>query len=513
MDDYLVVGSGLSALSFSALMAQKGKKVKIIEAHEYAGGYGHTFPQAKEKYKYNAQLHYVWNCGEGQPVHNVLKKLNLHEEVTFQRYNEDAFDKMRMPGYSLDIPNDYELLGDRLGEMFPKEKPKIQGFLRDVQALSQAISDYNPLNGIIGNLFKGRGVYYLAKYRKATLQDVFDQFKLPLPAQTLLALQWPDFMLPPNQLSFIAWVALFDGYQKGAYYPTHHFEHVVDSFVKTIKDNGGEIIFENKVIEFILEGDKVVGAIAEDVNHPDKKEEHFAKNVVCNLDPKMASEMIGPQRFSPKVRKKLNYDYSPSSWISYCSVKGIDLRDYGFGRCNFFHTTEDDINKIFNRMYEKGDYKKPSFAITTPSLHTSDDKSCPDDEQMIEFVTVGHYRRFLDLKLANPKAYNSKKMEIMNYILDEVEEHYVPNIREHLVFKISGSPTTSERYCHSPMGNSYGSNLTPENVGPNRLDHKTSLKNFYFCNASSGYPGFAATIGNGARLYDVLTGESVYLNK
>ena len=129
MDDYLVVGSGLSALSFSALMAQKGKKVKIIEAHEYAGGYGHTFPQAKEKYKYNAQLHYVWNCGEGQPVHNVLKKLNLHEEVTFQRYNEDAFDKMRMPGYSLDIPNDYELLGDRLGEMFPKEKNKIQAFL------------------------------------------------------------------------------------------------------------------------------------------------------------------------------------------------------------------------------------------------------------------------------------------------------------------------------------------------------------------------------------------------
>ena len=85
---------------------------------------------------------------------------------------------------------------------------------------------------------------------------------------------------------------------------------------------------------------------------------------MCNLDPKMAAEMIGPQKFSPKVRKKLNYDYSPSSWISYCSVKGIDLRDHGFGRCNFFHTTENDINKIFNRMYEKGDYKKPSFAIS-----------------------------------------------------------------------------------------------------------------------------------------------------
>ena len=280
MLDYLVVGSGLSALSFSALMAKKGKRVKIIEAHEYAGGYGHTFPQAKDKYRYNAQLHYVWNCGEGEPVHNILKKLNLHEEVTFQKYNEDAFDKMRMPGYSLDIPNDYNLLGERLGEMFPKSKMAIKSFLRDVQSLSQAIMDYKPESGILGNVLKGKGIYYLAKYRKATLQNVFDQFKLPLQAQTLLALQWPDFMLPPNQLSFIAWTALFDGYQRGAYYPTNHFEHVIDSFVKTIKTNDGEILFENKVIEFILEGDQVVGVVAEEVNNPDSKQEHFAKNII-----------------------------------------------------------------------------------------------------------------------------------------------------------------------------------------------------------------------------------------
>ena len=63
------------------------------------------------------------------------------------------------------------------------------------------------------------------------------------------------------------------------------------------------------------------------------------------------------------------------------------------------------------------------------------------------------------------------------------------------------------------MGNSYGSNLTPGNIGPDRLDHQTSLKNFYFCNASSGYPGFAPTIGTGARLYDLLTGDSVYLKR
>nr|WP_263363483.1 FAD/NAD(P)-binding protein [Pseudanabaena sp. UWO310] len=69
--DYLILGSGLSALTFGALMANSGKTVQILEAHEHPGGYGHTFTMAK-KYTFNAQFHYVWDCGEGQTVNRVL---------------------------------------------------------------------------------------------------------------------------------------------------------------------------------------------------------------------------------------------------------------------------------------------------------------------------------------------------------------------------------------------------------------------------------------------------------
>lgn len=70
-----------------------------------------------------------------------------------------------------------------------------------------------------------------------------------------------------------------------------------------------------------------------------------------------------------------------------------------------------------------------------------------------------------------------------------------------------GTPTTNERYCLSPEGNSYGSNLTPDNVGANRLDHRSSVPGLSFCNASSGYPGFAGTVWTGAKLYERLTGD------
>ena len=105
--DYLIVGSGLSALVFGALMANSGKTVHILEAHEHPGGFGHTFTMAK-KYTFNAQFHYVWDCGEGHTVNRVLKKLGLDRDVTFERYDPNGYDHMRMPGYALDIPSEPE---------------------------------------------------------------------------------------------------------------------------------------------------------------------------------------------------------------------------------------------------------------------------------------------------------------------------------------------------------------------------------------------------------------------
>jgi len=36
------------------------------------------------KYTFNAQFHYVWDCGEGHTVNQVLKN-GLDQDVTFER--------------------------------------------------------------------------------------------------------------------------------------------------------------------------------------------------------------------------------------------------------------------------------------------------------------------------------------------------------------------------------------------------------------------------------------------
>ena len=80
----------------------------------------------------------------------------------------------------------------------------------------------------------------------------------------------------------------------------------------------------------------------------------------------------------------------------------------------------------------------------------------------------------------------------------------MPRLRDHLVMRVTGTPVTNERYCFAPKGNSYGSALTPANVGFGRRPQR-ALDNLWLVNATAGFPSVAGTIGAGLRLFDELS--------
>ncbi len=292
---------------------------------------------------------------------------------------------------------------------------------------------------------------------------------------------------------------LFTGYQRGAYYPTQHFEFVIESLVASIQSHAGEVCLNQQVDSYLLEGQAVTGVQVTDKTNGEEYTV-MANTVVCNADPRGAAEQIGLEHFSKGVREKLNYGYSASNFMIYCTVKGLDLKAHGFGRWNTFHCGDDDINTSFDRMYVDHVYSNPSFAITTPGLMTEDRSDRSAGEEVVEILTVADYDYFAELLTRDRRRYLKVKRQIVDSIFDVIEDNYIPNFRQHVNFKVAGTPTTNERFCWAPNGNSYGSNMTPENISLNRLSHETSLERFYFCNASSGWPGFAGSFFNGMAL-------------
>jgi phytoene dehydrogenase-like protein len=286
---------------------------------------------------------------------------------------------------------------------------------------------------------------------------------------------------------------------------------VIDALLEVIRGAGGEVRFRHEVVGFVFEGDRVVGVRAERLDaHGDPTgeiEEIRGGEVVCNMDPRQAAELIGLERFSGRLRARLTYPYSPSSFVAYLGIAGLDLRAHGFGAWNVFHADDPDLDGIFEANHERGDYRRVSFAMSTPTLVSEAPGIAPPGHHILELLTVASHRRFHELKLRSADAYRAEKERVFDAMMRVVERDYLPGLREHLTVTVLGSPTTNERFVRAPAGNAYGSIMTPARIWPGRLDHRSSIAGLHFCNASSGFAGFAGTIWTGARLYEHLTGH------
>jgi all-trans-retinol 13,14-reductase len=313
---------------------------------------------------------------------------------------------------------------------------------------------------------------------------------MPQRLQAVLAGQAGDYLLPPEEVSLLLHVALVRGYDRGAYYPEKHYQFFIGSIADYIAAQpGSRLLLETEVDRILVEGDRVVGVRTK------SGEVHRAERYVSNADPRRTAALIGQHELPASYLDQLGYAYSGSTITVYLGIRGIDLRDHGFGSFNVWHYPHDDLNAIYRRQQGPESIDDPWLFMSTPTLHTNEPGLCPPGTQILEIATSAAYEPFKRLRDSDAKRYNLEKKRIRDRIIQVVEESYVPGLSRHVVRSVTGTPATNERYCWAPQGNAYGSALTPANVGRKRLSFETPLQNLWLVNASAGYPSIAGTVG------------------
>jgi all-trans-retinol 13,14-reductase len=189
----------------------------------------------------------------------------------------------------------------------------------------------------------------------------------------------------------------------------------------------------------------------------------------------------------------------------------VDLRAHGFGNWNVWHYPSLDINATYRAQHEQDDLRDPWLFLSTPTLCSphARTKHAPDGEQILEVITTCAFDPWAKRKQEGLAAYTARKNEVRDRMLAVVEEHYVPRLREHIVMRVAGTPTTNLHYVRAPQGAIYGSSLVPAHVDANRLGPRTPFSNLFLVGASASFPSVGGTIGGGNRLYTLLTGDSV----
>jgi phytoene dehydrogenase-like protein len=498
--DDLIVGTGMSALTLGALLAQSGRRVLMLEAHEYPGGYAHTFPMGD--YRFCAQVHYIFGCGEGGTVRRFLDRVGLTSEVEFEQLEPDGYDHVIVAGERYRIPNGFPKFRDRLIARHPEARRPLERYFDVVIDIADQLARLPDHVGwrdlVTAPLRFGR----LIRHRNWTLQRLYDHVGMPQRLQAVLAGQSGDYLLPPEQVSLPLHVALTDNYGRGAYYPKKHFSHLVESVANIVRDAPGcGVLLEHEVASFMVDGDRVVGVRTSDGS------EFRARRFVSNIDPTVTLGMLEGADFAPKYRQTLDYEYSCSNFTMYLGIKDLDLREHGFGSYNVWRYAHDDLNRMYRDQLERHDLSDPWLFLATPTLHSDAPGIAPPGHQILEVATACDYGHFATLARDDPRAYTKEKIKVRDRIFEILEDELIPGLRGHLAMRVAGTPTTNEHFCRAPRGNAYGAALTPEHTQWPRVAFETPLRNLFLVNATAGYPSIGGTVGSGMRLFDRLHAE------
>lgn len=501
--DDLVIGSGMAGLAVGSLLANAGRRVAVLEAHDALGGYAHTFRM--KDYRFCAQVHYIFSCGEGEGVQALLTKLGVEAQVPFVRLDPEGFDHIVVAGERVRIPNGMRTFLGRLLRRFPGAERPLRRYFEIVTTLGEELERVpktldllSPTTLLAG--FRARHVLY---YLRWTLQELYDHLGMPPKLQAFLGGQCGDYLLPPRDVSLLLHVALITNYDRGAYYPTNHYYRFVETLADAIRGKPGCVVLTEHEVERIeTAGGRVVGVTTKNGKRL------TARRYISNADPRVTARLAGEEHFT-EHRRELAYDYSCGTFTMYLGVRGLDLREHGFGSYNVWHYPHEDLNRIYDDQLVRHDLSNPWLFLSTPTLHSDAPGLCPPGDQILEVATACDYHRFATMRATDRRAYNREKKMIRDRILDVIAERYVPRLRDRLVMRVTGTPATNARFCRAPEGNSYGAALTPRNMGPHRRPFRSKLDNLWLANATAGLPSVAGALGAGVRLYEELTGDRV----
>lgn len=132
--DAIVVGGGLGGLTCAAYLAVAGRRVLVLEQHDWAGGNSHVF-RRRRAYEFDVGVHYLGDCGSDGVIPAVLAGLGAGDRVPFRELDPDCFDQIVIPGLTLDVPADWDEYLARLESVLPDD---VEG-LRTFTAICRAV--------------------------------------------------------------------------------------------------------------------------------------------------------------------------------------------------------------------------------------------------------------------------------------------------------------------------------------------------------------------------------------
>ena len=478
--DDIVVGSGVSGLTMSLLLAMNGHKVMLIEKGQHVGGSLSRF--TRKGVTFDTGFHFTGGLHDGGILADILTFLGIRDFIE-PVFLGDSFKNrfiFETANRQFEHPSGIENVKKQFKAYFPSDVSAIDRYFEKIQSVCQRTPALNIQNNTITPPNLDEDYISLDAVLKGLTPNVL--------LRGLLSGYVMCYGVRPDEISFANHSRMVLSFYESLACVKNGGDAFISAFMERFKEFDVEVRCGTTIHEMADINDNKVGRFI-----LNSGEEVVADSCVLTIHPKEILQSLPAKHYSRAFANRIeSFEASIGIFTAFAVLKAGVTDPYPeAGITSIF--PNDDINLLLDPSF-KGD---PAMVIIKmPEQNDGRKGICILEPSFPEEVTSWKETK----RGARPKEY----LEYKRQRTDAISSHLLrafPAYRERLEVVDSATMLTFKEYLNNADGSAYG---VKQKMGQYNLIGKLPLHNLFAAGQSALLPGII-----GAMMSSLIVGRAV----
>jgi len=441
-----IIGSGIGGLTAGNLLARKGHKVTIFEAHSSPGGYTAGF-RRQGFYFESGTLSFE----SSNVVFPLMKEIGVFDKLEFVRQKTGL-----ITGEMNGVCSSFEDVKRLVREAYPAEREKLDRYFGVADKMIRAMF------GIVRP--KGLGAYlaypynlarFIALYRKYSHATITEFAALCFGPDTTLYRFFKNLGYPDMSAALLgpAFASFFDDYWtvRGG------MQSWADALAETFRGLGGELKLSSNVDRIVTKDGAAIGVESGGEFHPADwviSAADYKKTLLEWLD----NKALLPDALRDKIAKAgvsegivtvyLGLNTPPAELVKWLKAPHVSYHD---------NLADADVRLSGN---DPGFFRKVPIGLYSPSLH--DPRHAPEGKSGLMIQAIAPYHWMDNWGGTDKQKYQELKERVKAELIARASA-VIPNLAGRIKLSDIATPRTYERYTGNTDGATSAWSWNPKN--------------------------------------------------